>query len=482
MRSSIACARCRRSKIKCVNSGIDTTCRACESSGRECVYPTPAIGVGGGSAKRDLAALGDGEDRNGDWDSPKRQRSRKAVGVSSSAAKDAAKASLDALDTSVLTVKVWEAVFDLFQSHYATLLPFLHPASFMNQIRQLTNAASSSSAHPSSTTTAAVAAPGAPASSLNPDHSRDAALSPPATRPEPNPLIPLGVLALTARFHPQLVAFHSPSSPGNPSNPLAASEFYATALRSRLAGIDGASLAVPDLTRVQALLILALHEWGMCRGKSAWLYVGMAIRLSQAMGLPFELENDVVAREGPRSPALKAEAELFGVARRPAEPKEQTSDDIIAQETKRRTFWACFLLDRCLSSGKYRPRMIRVKELGIQLPSDNAFAFGERVRTSRLSEPVVRRPQSFGAQGVQIPSIRQSLGGFNDDKLPNNGPQDAKSWSPISRRKDSSEDEIDRWEVGAEESVLSRVIRVIRIWGSIAKWSCAGGRRYVDLL
>ncbi|KAH8434880.1 putative C6 transcription factor [Aspergillus melleus] len=480
MRSSIACARCRRSKIKCVNSGIDTTCRACESSGRECVYPTPAIGVGGGSAKRDIATMGDGEDRNGDWDSPKRHRSRKAVGVSSSAAKDAAKASLDALDASVLTVKVWEAAFDLFQSHYATLLPFLHPATFMNQIRQLSQAASSST-HPSSTSTATIAAPGAVAPSTLPDHTRDAAQSPPVPKPEPNPLIPLGVLALTARFHPQLVAYHSPSSPGNPPNPLAASEFYATALRSRLAGIDGASLAVPDLTRVQALLILALHEWGMCRGKSAWLYVGMAIRLSQAMGLPFELENDVFARETPRSPALKAEAELFGVVRRPTEPKEQTSDDIIAQETKRRTFWACFLLDRCLSSGKYRPRMIRVKELGIQLPSDNAFAFGERVRTSRISEPVVRRPQSFGAQGVQIPSIRQSLGGFSDDKLPNNGPQDAKSWSPISRRKDSSEDEIDRWEIGAEESVLSRVIRVIRIWGSIAKWSCAGGRRTEQL-
>ncbi|KAK9654053.1 hypothetical protein V6Z96_003994 [Aspergillus fumigatus] len=458
MRSSIACARCRRSKIKCVNAGIDTTCRACESSGRECVYPTPAIGVGGGAAKRDIAAMVDGEDRNGDWDSPKRQRSRKAVGVSSSAAKDAAKASLDVLDSSVLTVKVWEAVFDLFQSHYAFILPFLHPASFLGQIRQLSGATSSSTVP-------------------NSENNRDTGQSPPAPKTEPNPLIPLGVLALTARFHPHLVAYHSPSSPGNPSNPLVASEFYAAALRSRLAGVDGASMAIPDLTRVQALLMLALHEWGMCRGKSAWLYVGMAIRLSQAMGLPFELENEVSSRDDPRSPAFKTETELFGVRRGP-EPKEQTSDDVIAQETKRRTFWACFILDRCLSSGKYRPRMIRVKELGIQLPSDNAFAFGERVRTARLNEPSARRPPSFGSQGMQIPSIRQSIGGFSDDKLPNNVPPDNKPWSPISRRKDSSEDEIDRWEIGAEESVLSRVIRIIRIWGSIAKWSCAGGRRY----
>ncbi|KAJ5585479.1 uncharacterized protein N7459_005279 [Penicillium hispanicum] len=450
MRSSIACARCRRSKIKCVNSGIDTTCRACESSGRECVYPTPAIGVSG--AKRDLAALAESDERNGDWE-PKRQRSRKAIGISGASA--GSKAALDALDASVLTTKVWEAVFDLFQSHFATLLPFLHPATFLSQIRQLSTPAP-----------LAVA----------PLDGQDAPRNPSSKDPSSS-LIPLGVLTLTARFHPPLVAYHSPASPGHPANPIDASEFYATALRSRLAGLDGASLAVPDLARVQALLMLALHEWGMCHGKSAWVYVGMAIRLAQAMGLPFELENEVPPRDTSHSsPGLKAEADHFGLPRR-VEFKEQTSDDIIAQETKRRTFWACFILDRCLSSGKYRPRMIRVKELEIQLPSDNAFAFGERVRTARLNEPTVRRPPSFGAQGMQIPSIRQSLG-FGDEKLPTtNGTPDGKAWSPISRRKDSSEDDVDRWEVGAEESVLSRVIRIIRVWGGIAKWSCAGGRR-----
>ncbi|OJJ88167.1 putative C6 transcription factor [Aspergillus glaucus CBS 516.65] len=446
MRSSIACARCRRSKIKCVNAGIDTTCRACESSGRDCVYPAPAISIGGAAAtKRDHGTLLEGE-INGDPDGPKRQRPRKSV---SSAVKDASKSALDALDSSILTVKVWEAVFDLFQSHYATLLPFLHPATFLGQIRQLS--------HHSQTS---------PLSNSTPqDGNRDHSQSPPLPKPELNPLIPLGVLALTARFHPQLVVYHSPSSAGNPSNPFVASELYANALRSRLAGPDGVNLAAPDLTRVQALLMLALHEWSMCRGKSAWLYVGMAIRMSQAMGLPFELENELPARDGPRSP---------GGFR--TDPKEQTSDDVIAQETKRRTFWACFTLDRCLSSGKYRPRMIRAKKLGIQLPSDNAFAFGERVRTSRLNEPVMRRPQSFGAQGVQIPSIRQSLGGLGDEKLQTNGASDAMAWSPISRRKDSTEEEIDRWEIGAEESVLSRVIRITRVWGSIAKWSCSGRR------
>jgi hypothetical protein len=42
MRSSIACARCRRSKVKCLNNGVNTQCRACVVSGRECIYPPPA--------------------------------------------------------------------------------------------------------------------------------------------------------------------------------------------------------------------------------------------------------------------------------------------------------------------------------------------------------------------------------------------------------------------------------------------------------
>jgi len=44
MRSSIACVRCRRSKVKCVNNGINTTCRSCEASGRDCTYPVPVSG------------------------------------------------------------------------------------------------------------------------------------------------------------------------------------------------------------------------------------------------------------------------------------------------------------------------------------------------------------------------------------------------------------------------------------------------------
>ncbi|KAL1955504.1 hypothetical protein VTO42DRAFT_8458 [Malbranchea cinnamomea] len=454
MRSSIACSRCRRSKIKCVNAGVDTTCRACASSNRDCVYPRPAAGAGG-AAKRDISAVADGDDRNGDWDSPKRQRSRKSLHAAVSAGKDGVKSNTAVLDSSLLTVKVWESLFDLFQLHFSTILPFLHPTTFLSRIRQLPSLSSSSNVT-------------AQTESQPPkEHSQS-----PPPQSEISPLILLGILTLTARFHPQLIQHHSPSSTASQSNPLVASEFYAKALRAKLSGVDGSDFTSVDINRVQALLMLALHEWGMCRGQSAWVYVGMAIRMAQALGLGLELEGDSGFAQRP-SITNVANAET-------KHHRDQNSDEVIEQETRRRTFWSCFILDRCVSSGKYRPRMVRVRDMGIQLPSDNAFAFGERVRTSRLSGNSSRRSQGYDSRGpMQIPSLRQSLAYGEDVKMRSNGPPatEPKHWSTSSHRSDGPDSGIDRWEVGAEEGVLGRLIRIFRVWGSITKWSCAGGKR-----
>ncbi|KAM5476100.1 hypothetical protein MauCBS54593_000783 [Microsporum audouinii] len=501
MRSSIACSRCRRSKIKCVNAGIDTTCRACESSGRECSYPTPA-GAGCHSSagvKRDITASSGVDDErannangsaNGstnnnnnssEWDNPKRQRHRKHANASVSS-KDAMMKQnyMLALDSAILTPKVWETLFDLFQQHFATILPFLHPATSLAQIRHLTGSSYASAATTTTTTTSSSAAP-TPAT-FDGQHATDPSQSP-APRAEVSPLILLGVLTLTARFHPQLAQHHSPASPVSPCNPTVASEFYANVLRARLAGTDGADITVTDLNRVQALLMLTLHEWGMCRGKNAWIYLGMAVRISQAMGLSFEPAEDEPSYPSypysSRRPSIHAELDQQNQQR-----EQLNSDDVIEQETRRRTFWSCFILDRCLSNGKLRPRMLRVREIGIQLPSENAFAFGERVRTSLLSDGNTgrngpsRRSQSYDsrngstatANAVQIPSLRQSIG-YGDEAKP-------KTWPPISsHRSDGHGDRIDRWEVGVEECVLGRLVRIIRIWGSVAKWACEGGRR-----
>ncbi len=111
MRSSIACARCRRSKVKCINAGVDTTCRACEASGRECTYPPPVVGGSGGSGKRE----GGGAEEGGR--DAKRHRPRKSAsgvpmeGVRMGAAiKHGGKSFSNSLDPTLLTPKVWQEI------------------------------------------------------------------------------------------------------------------------------------------------------------------------------------------------------------------------------------------------------------------------------------------------------------------------------------------------------------------------------------
>ncbi|KAK5003346.1 hypothetical protein LTR60_006859, partial [Cryomyces antarcticus] len=108
---------------------------------------------------------------------------------------------------------------------------------------------------------------------------------PPQAEDGPSPSIPrppasatflLAFLALTARFHPVIIAHHSPATSTRPSNPIVASEYYANAANARVAGSYDDNLGALDVERIQALLMLGLHEWGMCRGARAWITVGVA--------------------------------------------------------------------------------------------------------------------------------------------------------------------------------------------------------------
>jgi hypothetical protein len=63
---------------------------------------------------------------------------------------------------------------------------------------------------------------------------------------------------------------------------------------------------------------------GTCKGPKAWMYIGMAVRMAQEIGLH---KIDEVPL-GSQPTKVKSEA-IF-----------------IQKETRRRTFWLCFLLDR----------------------------------------------------------------------------------------------------------------------------------------
>jgi hypothetical protein len=230
MRSSVACARCRRSKIKCINNGTDTVCVPCHQNNRECTYPPPSA-TNSSSAKRSEHPSGPRADGEGEV-----KRKRADVW-----GKQIHRAGEDPLENPPITLELWNKIYTLFTLHYSTDLPFLHQATFFARITKIQES---------------------------------------GRRTREAQLFLLGILSLTARFVPELVAHTYPSDPANypnlkPGDPLTASEYYAHALEARL---DAVTMATPSLDIIQALLMLGLHNWGMCRGMRSWMAVRAATR------------------------------------------------------------------------------------------------------------------------------------------------------------------------------------------------------------
>lgn len=356
---------------------------------------------------------------------------------------------LDALDSRLLTPQVWQELFEIFQIHYSADLPFLHPPSFLKPLRAQNGVQSTSNG-------------------MSEEHAR-------STRPPGSTEFLLAFLALTARFHSKLVAHHSPPTATRSSNPLIASEYYAAAANERMAALWTENQA-HDIEWTQATLMLGLHEWGMCRGAKAWLSVGMAIRAAQAIGLQYELDLDDEPLS--RSLALSGEAERMGVvsqsSRNNSVNGDSAEDIFIQQEIRRRTFWSCYIMDRYLSSGKYRPQMLHARELRIQLPaSERSFLFAEKVRTLMLGED----DKSISGPGrAEVRSQRQQsvMLGTTGTPEPSMAP------SPRSLSMRDVDEEKGRLEVGSDEGLVSRYVKILEIYGKVIKWSCSGGRRSAE--
>jgi hypothetical protein len=347
-----------------VNTGVNSTCKACFQSSRECTYPPSGVTA---TPKRPEAT---GIKQEGEAESKKKIRKIEDTGRRGSSRIE------DALGAPILTRKVWDEIYEIFKLHFSTEMPFLHPPTFRNRMRQ-------------------ASFPRDPAAATVDSEDEKALL--------------LGVLTLTARFHPELVAYHS--QPGKAADPIDASEYYATALK---ATFGPAGITRPSLDGIQALLMLGLYEWGQTRGLSAWLYVGIAMRLAQSMGLAYE--------DDPDDRTLKPAILRIG-SKQQLSPRELA----IEKEVRRRTFWSCFIMDRMLSAGKYRPTMIAVGKLRVQLPcTDDQFLFVHNVQTGFLTSDWMEGDKS---QAV------------NDD------------------------------------GVLGRYIRLVEIFGRFSEWSYAGGRR-----
>lgn len=386
MRSSIACLRCRKSKIKCENDGGSSPCETCIKQGKDCKYPEatplPPKRVEPSSATKNERDVGSD-----------RKRLKKIEDVSRAEGQHSAAARAeDVLSAHYLTSKLWSEVFDIYRLHFATELPFLHIPTLKEDMGARFRA----------------------------NHKE--------TSPDTN-LVLLGVLTLTARFHQDLVKYATHTANAQPgaaktrpaqSKPdsSAASEFFAEALRKAL-GPLGTTMTTASVERVQAFLMLGLYEWSQVQPKTgglgAWMYVGVAIRMAQALGLGFGDKPD-------RKSRARGQQRSVASSSRESLPLPEL---MIAKEIRRRTMFSCLILDRLLSCGKERFSTIRSEDLQIQLPCNEwAFDLSKEVKT-----------------------------GFLKDSDSDEGLQDIE-----------------------DDSVLSRFVRLVDLWGVISNFSFSGGR------
>ncbi|KFY11679.1 hypothetical protein V492_04324, partial [Pseudogymnoascus sp. VKM F-4246] len=140
----------------------------------------------------------------------------------------------------------------------------------------------------------------------------------------------------------------------------------------------------PNITILTCLLLLGLHEFGTCYGGRSWALGGMAIRMAYALQLHRDLEYD------------------------PCKPTSRVRLSFIDREIRRRTMWACFLMDRFNSSGTDRPMFIKEETIMVQLPiKEDLFQLDIEGPTEDMKGEVPF--PSAGGDG-ELPDARDNMG------------------------------------------------------------------------
>ena len=359
MRSSIACFRCRRSKIKCDNDGGTRPCESCIKAGHTCQYPDHASAA----AKRLEPPTNAKQEKEAGHEKKRPRKIDERIELDQQRAAELAS---DVLTYPFLTDEVWDQLFGLYRLHYASELSFLHIPTLKERMRDRKDKAISCNAD------------------LN--------------------LVLLGVLTLTSRHHLGLVMYitHLPGFQDSGlrlrqrNDPSSASDFFASNLTCALGPLRAAS-TLASLARIQALLMLGYYEWAHSnqeRGLSAWTYSGMAIRLAQGLRLESSDRNPQWSRGHPEGiQGLVVHGNL-------------SSDETVNQEIRHRTMFSCFVLDRMLACTSQRSAMIDPRQLNIPLPcTDMALDLALNVHTGFL--------RRFGVDhSSQTPTDESVLGRF----------------------------------------------------------------------
>jgi hypothetical protein len=164
------------------------------------------------------------------------------------------------------------------------------------------------------------------------------------------PVLILAVCAVSARFstHPQVSA--------EPA--FLRGEQWATPARK----IIEKRHYEPNITILIAMLMLGLHFFGTCEGGLSWSFGGQAMRMGYALQLHRELDHDPLGRNQIIGKGTQANKTSI-------KPPELSFTD---REIRRRTMWACYLMDTFNSSGTERPSFLNEDYFQIQLPIKEA--------------------------------------------------------------------------------------------------------------
>ncbi|EMC92206.1 hypothetical protein BAUCODRAFT_281875 [Baudoinia panamericana UAMH 10762] len=191
------------------------------------------------------------------------------------------------------------------------------------------------------------------------------------------------VCALAARFSTHTLIVQQPH---DDSKPTPAEYGHVFAQRAKTALTD--TFACPSIAAVQAAVLIGYNEFGESRDSGLWMYLGIAIRMAQDLGM-HKLEGlKYQGREGPTPKMVKRESLSHGLLHAPnavelqqtvepandslsnVAPTHKEIDEQKAVEQERiDTFWVVFFLDRVVSSGTGRRSTIRDKDIELSFPS-----------------------------------------------------------------------------------------------------------------
>ncbi|KAF2845245.1 hypothetical protein T440DRAFT_502607 [Plenodomus tracheiphilus IPT5] len=184
------------------------------------------------------------------------------------------------------------------------------------------------------------------------------------------------VCALAARFstHPLLIGNSDHhSSEANDASKIQPSE-YGQAFAQRAKSAIPDAFPCPSVAVVQAALLLAYDEFGASRDSGLWMYLGIAIRMAQDLGMQTLQGLKYEGRSGPTPNSIKTDPQ--GLSSNPEQVHYPTPDKSAEEQEQRAvererldTFWSIFFLDRVISSGTGRPVTIRDRDIEISFPS-----------------------------------------------------------------------------------------------------------------